>query len=267
MDEYLEANRKNWDDRVPIHVRSEFYDVPGWLADERGPLPSELALVGDVTGKSLLQLQCHFGMETLQWARAGAIVTGLDFSQAAIDAARELATKAGLDTKSTFVCSDVYEATEALRGQRFDVVYVTIGALCWLPDVRAWAKVVASALEPGGQFYLFEVHPFSACIDDDGMQVTYDYFQDSNAPMVIDDGTTYTDGGSIAHTTTFEWIHSLADIIQSLIDEGLVIDTLLEHDWTVFQQFPWLEKDADGIFQIPSGRPRIPLTFTLHAHS
>jgi SAM-dependent methyltransferase len=265
MDERLRANRENWDDRVGIHVLSEFYDVEGWLRDAPGPLERERALIGDVRGKSLLQLQCHFGKETLQWARAGAVVTGVDFSPAAIEAAQKLAARAGLEDRSTFVCSNVYDAAQVLEGQEFDVVYVTLGSLGWLPDIRQWAKVVATMIAPGGQFYLFDVHPLAFCFDDEGARVVYDYFEDSANPLIFDDDTTYTDGGRVEHTRTYEWNHSLAEIVQSLIDEGLVVDTLLEHDWTVYQGFPWLEKDDEGIYQIPLGYPRLPLTFTLHA--
>jgi len=267
VDRRLEANRKNWDDRVSIHTRSTFYDVEGWLGDAPGPPNEERELLGDVRGKSLVQLQCHFGQETLQWARAGAVVTGVDFSPAAIAAAQALATRAGLADRSSFVCANVYDAVQALPGQEFDIVYVTLGSLNWLPDIRRWANVVATLLAPNGQFYLFDVHPYSFCFDDEGARIVYDYFEDSDGPIVFDDDTTYTDGAKLEHTRTYEWNHSLAEIIQSLIDEGLVIDTLAEHDWTVFQAFPWLERDEGGKFRIPLGYPRLPLTFTLHARA
>jgi SAM-dependent methyltransferase len=265
MDRRLKANRENWNDRVSIHTQSDFYDVEGWLRRSPGPAPREVALIGDVKGKTLVQLQCHFGQETLQWVRAGARVTGVDFSPAAIEAATELSKSAGLDDRSRFVCSNVYDAGENLGGEQFDVVYVTIGSLCWLPELRPWAKVVAELLAPGGQFYLFEVHPFTNSFDSDGVHLLYDYFEEPSAPQIWDSDTTYTDGGAVAHPRSYQWNHSLSEIVQSLIDEGLRIDTLIEHDWTVFQQFPWLEKDGEGLFQIPLGYPRLPLMFTLHA--
>lgn len=267
MDKRLEANRANWDDRVGIHTRSQFYDVDGWLRDAPGPSTQELELIGDVKGKSVLQLQCHFGKETLQWARAGAIVTGVDFSPAAIEAAQDLATRAGLSDRSTFVCSNVYDAADVLAGEVFDLIYVTLGSLCWLPDIKQWAEIVATLLAPGGQFYLFDVHPFSFCLDDEGARIVYDYFEDPDGPIVFDDEATYTDGGRLEHTRTYEWNHSLAEIVQSLIDVGLVIDTLREHDWTTFQAFPWLEQGVHGKYHIPVGYPRLPLSFTLHARS
>ena len=267
MDRRLKANRENWDDRVAVHTRSQFYDVEGWLQRSPGPAPRELALLGDVGGKSLVQLQCHFGLETLQWARAGARVTGVDFSPVAIDAAIELSKRAGLENSSRFVCSNVYDAAATLKGERFDIVYVTIGSLVWLPEVRPWAKVVAELLAPGGQFYLFEVHPFTNSFDADGVHLVYDYFDDPNAPQIWDNDETYTDGGALAHPRSYEWNHSLSEIVQSLIDEGLRIGALLEHDWTEFQHFPWLERDVEGIYRIPLGYPRLPLSFTLHARN
>lgn len=206
---------------------------------------------------------------TSAWRRSSghesARVTGVDFSPAAIDAASDLARRAGLSDRARFVCSNVYDAPAALEGEQFDIVYVTLGAIFWLPDVRAWAKVVATLLAPGGQFYIFEVHPFSMSFDDEGERLVHDYFDDPDSPIVYDDGSTYTDGGRLTHTRTYEWNHSLGSIIQSLIDEGLVNDRFIEHDWTVFQEFPRLEKGADGTYRFPTSRPRQPLCFTLHA--
>lgn len=247
-------------------MASRFYDVAGWSASERLPSERERALIGDVTAKSLVQLQCHIGLETLQWARAGAQVTGVDFSRAAIDAARSLAARTGLSSRATFVCSDVYEADLALGAGTFDIVYVSIGSLGWLPEVRRWAKVVANLLAPGGTFFIHDVHPFSSCLDDQGERIVYGYFEEPARPFISDDDSTYTDGASLAHARSYEWNHSLGEIVQALREEGLVLDVLHEHDWTYFQQYPWLVED-NGTFRIPEGRPRLPLTFTMLAHA
>jgi SAM-dependent methyltransferase len=195
------------------------------------------------------------------------MVTGLDFSPAAIREATLLAQRAGLSESSTFVCSDVYDAPAALSDHRFDVVYVSLGALCWLPDVAAWGEVVARLLNPGGRLYLHDVHPFSATLDDEGEQVAYSYFTRPDQPIVGDYDTTYTDGAKLTSTETYEWIHPMGAVVESLISRGLVLDSLVEHDWTVFQQFPWLESDGSHRYFIPEGRPRIPLTFTVLAHA
>src|ERR1035437_7381959 len=145
MEPRLEANLVNWNSRVRVHADSRFYDVEGWLLSAPGPPSREIEALGDLEGKTHVHLQCHFGMDTLRWARAGATVTGLDFSPAAIDEAT------------------VYDAPQALPGKRFDVVYVSLSSLCWLPDVAAWGGVVADLLAPGGRLYLHDVHPFTSC--------------------------------------------------------------------------------------------------------
>jgi SAM-dependent methyltransferase len=267
MDARLEANLENWNDRVRIHAESRFYNVEGWLLKAPGPPTWEIEALGDLEGKTLVHLQCHFGMDTLQWARAGAIVTGLDFSPLAIDEAISLAERAGLSERASFVCANVYDAPRALSGNQFDVVYVSLGALCWLPDVTSWGAVVADLLAPGGRLYLHDGHPFTSCFDDDGEQVIYSYFEESDNPSVSDSASTYTDGEELNATRTFEWNHSIGEIVAALIGRGLVLDSLTEHDWTLFLRFPWLVETTSGLYVVPEGRPRIPMSFTVLAHA
>lgn len=267
VDERLEANRANWNDRVALHVASQFYDVEGWLRDAPGPPPRELESLGDPVGRSLVHLQCHFGMDTLRWARAGATVTGVDFSPAAIENASQLALRAGLSERATFVCADLYDAPRALAGRRYDIVYVSLGSLCWLPDVAAWGAVVAQLTAPGGRVYLHDVHPFAQSLDDEGERVSYGYFEESADPFVAESDQTYTGDAGLGATRTYEWNHSLGEIVTSLTRHGLVIDALDEHDWTVFAHFGWLEERTAGHFTIGEGHPRIPLSFTLLAHA
>jgi SAM-dependent methyltransferase len=266
MDPRLESNLKNWDSRVEVHVKSRFYDVEGWLRNGAGPPTREVEALGDLQGKSLIHLQCHFGIDTLSWARAGAYVTGLDFSAVAIDEATALAKRAGVSQRASFVCANVYDASLALQGKRFDVVYVSLGALCWLPDVSAWGAVVADLLVPGGRMYVHDVHPFSSCFDSEGERVIYGYFEDPDDPQVFDSTSTYTDGEELSAIRTYEWNHSIGEIVAALVGHGLVLDSLTEHDWTVFRQFPWLVETECGVLVVPHGRPRIPLSFTILAH-
>lgn len=249
-----------------VHLRSRFYDVEGWLKSHSGPPRRESAALGDLNGKTLVHLQCHFGMDTLSWARVGALVTGVDFSPNAIEEATALAVRAELSERATFVRSSVDDAPQVLAGKRFDVVYVSLGSLCWLPDVANWAAVVAELLVPGGRLYLHDVHPFSSCFDENGERVIYGYFEEGDRPFVDDYAYTYTDGAAISATRTYEWNHSLGEIVGALQQRGVVLDALDEHDWTVFQQFPWLDQSDDGRFVTPEGRHRIPLTFTILAH-
>ncbi len=265
MDERLAANLESWNDRTSIHLGSTFYDVEGWLRDERGPRPREVEALGDVDGLRLLHLQCHFGLDTLAWARAGAHVTGLDFSPAAIDAAREIARRAGLSSRSEFVCSDVYDATITLGHATFDIVYVSLGALCWLPSVDRWAAQVGALVAPGGRFLVHDVHPVAWALADDSLAIEHTYFEQTE-PFVSDSDETYTDANRpLVHCRTYEWNHGIGEIVTALIRHGLRLEWLVEHDWTVWPRFPWLVRTGDGRWTAPAGRPRAPLTFSLLA--
>lgn len=264
-DDHLTANRANWDDRTRVHLASRFYDVEGWLAGNRGPRSWEVAALGDVRGLRLVHLQCHFGLDTLTWARAGADVTGLDFSSAAIEAARDIAARAGLTERSRFVRADVLAAAEALAGETFDVVYVSLGALCWLPVVDRWAEQVATLTAPGGRFYIHDVHPLVWAMDDDSTDLRHTYFEETE-PFADDSDITYADGPErLVNTRTYEWNHGLGEIVSGIIRHGLTLDWLAEHDWTVWRRFPFLVETDDRRWVLPAGHSRFPLTFSLLA--
>jgi SAM-dependent methyltransferase len=255
-------NHANWDDRVPIHLASRFYDLAGFRAGADTLRPFELGEVGDVTGRRLVHLQCHIGLDTLSWARRGALVSGLDFSAPAIEAASSLAAELGLAAR--FVVADVYDAAAAFGGQRFDVVYTGIGALVWLPDVFGWARVVAGLLAPGGFVYLVEGHPFAQILDDaSGRVVTRDYFE--REPIVDDYPFSYTDGPALEHTREVEFQHGLGEIITALADTGLRIEFVHEWDYEVFGRFEVLERQDDGIYRLPADQPRVPMLYSLRA--
>lgn len=263
--DYVEVNRANWNDRVPIHMASSFYDVDGWLAAPRLQRARELDALGDVDGLDLVHLQCHFGLDTLAFANAGARVTGLDFSADAINEARTLAERAGLSDCARFIEADVLHAAEALAPQTYDIVYVSLGALHWLPSVTRWASQVAALLRPGGRLYLHDVHPLAWALADDGRRVEHSYFEESE-PFVDDSDVTYTDGdGRIASSRSYEWNHSIGEVVTAAVDKGLRVDCLTEHNWTVFAQFPWLVETDDHRWETPSDAPRVPLSFTLVA--
>jgi len=263
--DYLAANRANWDDRVPIHRRSKFYDVESWLDKQPGLRKWEQVVLGDVTDLDVVHLQCHFGLDTLSLANAGANVTGLDFSPAAIAEARSLAIRARLDDRARFVEGDVLAASKVLSPNKFDLVYTSIGALCWLPSVRQWASEAAALLRPGGRLYLHDGHPLAWALAEDDLRIESSYFEEA-APLVEDYDVTYTDGtGRIANSRSYEWNHSIGEIVTSVLGQGLRLLTLTEHDWTLWERFPWLVKTTDDRWKVPSDRPRIPLTFTLLA--
>lgn len=262
--DWLAHNRRNWDERVTIHAVSDFYDLPGFRSGDVSTLRSfEPEELGDVAGRSLLHLQCHMGQDTLSWARRGARVTGLDFSGPAVATADGLAADLGLAERARFVVSDVYDAVEALDGERFDVVYTGLGALVWLPDLPRWARVVASLLKDGGVLYLVEMHPITNVFADDGRTVERDYFAEQ--AQIWDEPYTYTDGPALKATTNVEWDHTLGSVLSAIGAAGLRLEFLHEHDRTVFERFPVLERDAHGEFRLPPGQPRLPLMFSLRA--
>ena len=263
------ANRRLWDARTPIHVRSDFYDVDGFRSGATSLRPLEVEEVGDVAGKRLLHLQCHFGLDTLSWARLGARVTGLDFSSVAIDEASRLARELGLADAARFVRSDVYDAVAALDGETFDVVFTSYGVIAWLPDIRGWASVVADLVAPGGFFYLAEIHPASQVLSDEpgveDLRVGYPYWTAPDAPLRFEESGTYADFDADIKLPEHIWLHGLGDIITALIDAGLVLEFLHEHEMTVFQQLPFLERDDEGWWRLPADQPSLPLLFSLRA--
>lgn len=253
---------------MPIHLASAFYDVDGFRAGGSTLRPFELEEVGSVAGKRLAHLQCHFGLDSLSWARAGASVVGLDFSEPAVEAANALAAETGLDGR--FVAADVYDASRALGGERFEIVYTGLGALNWLPDLRRWADVVSSLLADDGFLYLSEFHPITWIFADEEPTVELDYF---HAP----EGVTFEDGGTYAdleaateHDVTREWAHTIADVISAVLGSGLRLELFHEHDYTLFPRFSHLEPDhqtlgAGALYRQPAGTPRLPLMFSLRA--
>jgi SAM-dependent methyltransferase len=257
------VNRANWDDRVPIHLASRFYDLAGFRQTRDSLRAFELAEMGDVRGKDLVHLQCHIGLDTLSWAGRGARVWGLDFSVPAIEAARDLAAALGL--RASFVVGDVYDAVAAFGGQRFDIVYTGIGALCWLPDIPRWAGLVAELLRPGGFVYLVEGHPFAVVLDgQNGSVVSRDYFD--TAPRRESYPCSYTDGDAeLAHPAQVEFPHTLGEILTALARAGLGLEFLHEHDFELFQRFGSLRRQPDATYRFPPGRPRVPMLYSLRA--
>ncbi|MEU6373399.1 class I SAM-dependent methyltransferase [Streptomyces sp. NPDC046909] len=264
--DWRDANRANWDERAAVHAASDFYDLDGFRAGAEALRHFELAEVGDVTGKSLLHLQCHMGLDTLSWARHGAArVVGLDFSEPAVETARGLAGDLGFGPdRAAFVTADVYDAAQAVPDPSYDIVYTGVGALCWLPDIRRWAETAAALVAPGGFLYLAEFHPITDVLDDEtGSRVVHDYF-DPDAQVYELSGT-YTDGGSgLLHNRTVEWRHPLGEVVTALATAGLRIEFLHEHDVSLFPRFGSFEV-RDGYHRFPADRPRIPLMYSLRA--
>jgi 2-polyprenyl-3-methyl-5-hydroxy-6-metoxy-1,4-benzoquinol methylase len=275
-DRFLAANRDLWDEWTGIHETSGFYDLDGFRRGGVRLRDFEIADVGPVEGKTLLHLQCHFGIDTLSWARLGARVTGADFSPKAVELATRLAADLGLDAR--FVCSNVYDLPSALDGE-FDVVYTSRGVLGWLPDVEAWAKVVAHFVKPGGVFYIHEVHPVAQVWQDEGVQpgelkLHYPYFTNPE-PFEFDTQGSYADPQADVRTPKeYGWNHSMGEIVSALASAGLRIDLLREFPYTEWA-FPFLEErrvmphgetEAKSTWWLPeSAGGELPLFFSLRA--
>ena len=270
LDDYLKANLASWDEAVGLHVDSELYDVEGFRAGRVTLSDLELSELGPLVreGTTLLHLQCHFGLDTLSWARRGAVVTGIDFSGEVIATARSLAADVGLSRRATFVQSDVEGLPDRLSGQ-FDVVYTSWGALIWLGDLERWAEVVAHFLKPGGTFYIAEFHPYSFLLADDAtpesLRVGYPYFQ-YGRPQRFDEPGDYADPAATPeNTVTFEWNHGFAEIIDPLLRRGLRLDFLHEFPFTIPGGLPvdYLELCEDGLQRVKGRHDDFPLSFTL----
>jgi SAM-dependent methyltransferase len=266
VDEHQGANRAWWDEVVAAHLDSELYDIESFKAGRLSMQQLERDDLGDVAGKTLLHLQCHFGQDTLSWARLGATVTGLDFAESAIEAARALADEIGVE--ATFVCANVYDAREALEGRQFDVVYTGGGALVWLPDLARWAEVAAACVRPGGVLYVREFHPYSHIFDDeadDGLRIRYPYFA-SREPLRFDDGDSYAAADAATeHTTTYEWSHPLSEVVTAIAATGLRIEFLHEVDYTEFRQLPFMVQGDDRRWRLPEHAESVPLQYSLRA--
>ena len=234
------ANEALWDAWTAIHANGDFYDLASFRHGGVRLRPYELEMVGDVTGKTLLHLQCHFGIDTLSWARLGAVVTGADLSPAAVELAQSLAVELGFP-EARFVRSNVYDLPDALVGS-FDIVYTSRGVLGWLPDVRAWARVVAHFLAPGGRFFITEIHPIAQVFEPEDvapgeLRLAYPYWEHTE-PLTFEVKGSYADPTADVgdDLTEHSWDHGLGEIVSALIDAGLRIDTLVEHpflDWKV----------------------------------
>jgi SAM-dependent methyltransferase len=267
MDEYVAANRALWDEWAAINAPSDFYRIEEFEAGRSKLRPYELEEVGPVAGKDLLHLQCHFGLDTLSWAREGARVTGIDYSPEAIRLAREVAAE--LQIPATFVESDVAALPDVLQAD-FDVVYTSRGVLGWLPDLEAWARVIAHFLRPGGIFYITEGHPFMWLFDDEegvgpgDLQVRYHYFPRLE-PLTFPVKGSYADPEAhVGSPFEYAWQHSVGEILTALAGAGLWIEFLHEFPFLHWSQ-PFLVKRGDEWFLPEETEGEIPLTFSLRA--
>ena len=245
----FQTNRETWNKKVAIHAASNFYDLEGFKKGGDSLNAYELEALGDVANRSLLHLQCHFGMDTLSWARRGAICTGIDFSESAIELARDLNEALLLDAE--FICCNVLETAQHVQ-KEFDIVFTSYGVIGWLPDLKPWAQEIAECLKPGGVFYMVEFHPIAWMFDYtvDPPKMRYGY-QQKEAIYEEYEGTYGDDGKSTMVSKEYGWNHGLGEVISALTSAGLNVLSLNEHDASPYNIFPGLIPNAQGMYYLP----------------
>jgi SAM-dependent methyltransferase len=263
----IEANRALWDTWTRRHVPSEFYGVEGFLADPPSRPLDRITreLLGDIRGMRALHLQCHFGLDTVRLALMGAEVTGVDFSHEAVDAGRALAERAGIS--ATFVCSDVLDLSPEVPKDSFDLVFTSHGAISWLPDLRPWARGVASRLAPGGVFHVLDMHPTLWMFDDETegpeLKVRYSYF--SREALEWEEHGSYASPGEEITGTSHSWQHTFEEIIGSLVEAGLAIESLREYPLLSWQFVKPMYEVEPGLYGLPAESGDVPLMFSVTA--
>lgn len=257
---YFETNRKSWNNRVDAHIKSEFYDQQGFLNGKTSLNPIELNLLGDIRGKSVLHLQCHFGQDSISLSRMGAKVTGVDLSDKAIEKAREIAEQTNSDTQ--FICCNVYDLDKHLDDS-FDIVFSSYGTIGWLPDLDKWAAIVSRFLKPGGKFIYVEFHPVVWMFDDNFQTVKYSYF---NKGVILEsESGSYADKKDETIHDFAMWNHGLSEVFGSLLRKGLTITQFDEFDYSPYDCFNGTEEIATNRFRIKTMKSNLPMVFSLVA--
>lgn len=256
--EYLEINRKNWNNRVDAHLNSNFYFMEDFRKGKSSLNSIELNLLGEITNKSILHLQCHFGQDSISLARMGAKVTAVDLSDKAIETGRKLAEE--LNTPVHFICSDIYDAPNHIS-EKFDVVFTSYGTIGWLPDMGKWAEVISKMLKPGGKFIFVEFHPVVWMFDDHFQTIGYNYF--NSGPLVETEVGTYADREADLHQSCINWNHSLSEVINNLIQNGIKIEQLAEYDYSPYNCFLHTEEFEPGKFRIQHLGNKIPMVYSV----
>ena len=260
MDDYIKINRELWNKKTPVHVASKFYDVEGFIAGKTSLNPAELDSLGDVKGKSLLHLQCHFGQDSLSWARLGADVTGVDLSDKAIDEAKKLNDKLGLNAE--FICCNVYDLKEHLD-KKFDIVFTSYGTIGWLPDLNKWAEIISHFLKPGGTFFIAEFHPVLWMFNENFTEFQYSYFND--VPIIETVKNTYTDGDAEINLLSYGWNHPLSEIFTPLLKNNFKISEFKEYPYSYYNCFNKAIQNKDGWWEIEGMEGKLPLMYSIKA--
>ena len=258
--EYFEANKELWNQRTAVHLDSSFYNREGFKKGETVLTPIELRELGEVKGKTLLHLQCHFGMDSLDWARRGARVTGVDLSDKAIQEAQQLNDEMGLDAR--FVCCNVLD-TAAHVPDQFDIVFTSYGTIGWLPDLVPWAQMIAEKLKPGGIFYIAEFHPVVWMFDDDFTRIAYSY--ENREVIITENQGTYTDRNADIKGKEYSWNHSISEVLNALTGAGLQLKQFNEYMYSPYPCFRNVIEFEPGKWHIRGLEGKIPMLYSLKA--
>lgn len=257
---YIAINKKAWDNKTLVHAESDFYNLPGFLKGKSSLNSIELDILGNIAGKKVLHLQCHFGLDTLSMARLGANVTGVDFSVKAIEKATEIAK--AINANARFICCDVYDLHNHLNEQ-FDIVFTSYGTIGWLPDLDKWAGVISHFLKPGGNFVFAEFHPVVWMFDNDFEKIGYNYFKD--AAIIETETGTYADTAAPLENEMITWNHSLGEVMGSLLNYNLVIKQFNEYNYSPYNCFRSAEEYEPGRYRIAHLGNKIPMLYSILA--
>lgn len=257
---YIDVNRNSWNSKTEVHLNSDFYNLEDFKKGKSSLNAIELELLGEVNGKSILHLQCHFGLDSMSLSCLGAEVTGIDLSDKAIDHATSIAEELQLTTR--FICSDVYNLPKHLN-EKFDIVYTSYGTIGWLPDLSKWTEIISHFLKPAGKFVFVEFHPFVWMYDDDFKYVKYNYFKSD--PIIETESGTYADRNSRISQQNVTWNHSLSDVLSSLIKQGLTIQSFQEYNYSPYNCFNNTYEFEAGKFRIKTFEDKIPMLYALVA--
>jgi 2-polyprenyl-3-methyl-5-hydroxy-6-metoxy-1,4-benzoquinol methylase len=261
MLDYKAINKKFWDHKVPYHVKSDFYQTNEFLDGKNVLKPIELDLLGNIKGKSILHLQCHFGLDSLSLARMGAKVTGIDLSPKAIEKARELNEKLGLD--AMFHCCDVYDTREHIS-DTFDIVFTSFGTIGWLPDLDQWAHVIKQSLKPNGKLVFVEFHPVVWMFDYDFTSIAYSHFKGD--AIIENSAGTYADRNAPIKNTEISWNHHLSEVFQALSEKGITIKHFEEYNYSPHNCFKNMIETKQGEYMIEKEQGNLPLMYSIVAH-
>lgn len=259
-DDYIEINRQSWNNRVETHLKSEFYDHDNFLKGKTSLNPIELELLGDLDGKSVLHLQCHFGQDTISLSRFGAEVVGVDLSDKAIECAKQIATETG--SNAHFICCDIYDLPNHLD-KLFDIVFTSYGTIGWLTDLDKWAMIVSKFLKPNGQFVFVEFHPVVWMFDDNFEKIGYNYF--NSGAIVESESGTYADKTAEISQKYIMWNHGLSEVMNNLIKNGLEINVLNEYDYSPYNCFNKTIEFEPEKYRIEHLENKIPMVYSMVA--